>query len=253
MPYARQDAADRPADVALPDGGPASTARATFVLVHGAWHHAGCLAGLARELAALGHTAVAVDLPGHGQDAAFPAAYGGRPLDAAALAVEPSPLVGITVDECASRLVAVLDGLRAAGHSKVVLVGHSMGGVAVTEVAEREAAKLHAIVYLAGMMLPRGASVLDAVSGPEGADSLIGALLIGDPARIGALRIDFRSGDPAYLETVKACFYGDASDAEFRAAAHALTPDEPILLGVTPAGPTPERWGSVARHYMGSP
>jgi pimeloyl-ACP methyl ester carboxylesterase len=36
---------------------------ARFVLVHGAWHGGWCFAGVMRELEALGHTAVAPDLP----------------------------------------------------------------------------------------------------------------------------------------------------------------------------------------------
>ena len=44
---------------------------ATFCLVHGAWHGAWCWERLIPELEALGHSAVAVDLPSHEPDAGF--------------------------------------------------------------------------------------------------------------------------------------------------------------------------------------
>lgn len=223
---------------------------AAFVLVHGAWHNASTYTKVIPELAARGHTAVAVDLPGHGLDAAFPTSFFDRPLNAAAFATEPSPVAGITVQDCADRVLGVIDRLRAAGHSKVVLVGHSLGGVTLTDVAERAPDKLHAIVYLAAYMLSQGQSVMDTIALPEASDSPGPRLLMSDPTVTGALRVDFGSNDPAYLKTIKSAFYGDVSDAQFCAASHALTPDEPALLATTPAVRTVQRWGAVSRHYI---
>lgn len=47
----------------------------TFVLIPGSNSNSFGWAPLQRELALLGHRSLAVDLPGHGFDAALPAAY----------------------------------------------------------------------------------------------------------------------------------------------------------------------------------
>ena len=49
-----------------------------------------------------------------------------------------------------------LDEVRALGFEKVILVGHSMGGVAITAAAERAPEKIAAIVYLTAFMPQSG-------------------------------------------------------------------------------------------------
>jgi pimeloyl-ACP methyl ester carboxylesterase len=221
-----------------------------FVLVHGAWHGAWTYQRVVPELAALGHTALAIDLPGHGLDAKFPASYFQRPLDAAAFASEPSPVGGITVDQCADSVIAAIGQLRAGGHDKVVLVGHSLGGVTLTRVAERAPELLHKVVYLTAFMLAPGQSSVDVSKWPQAAGAQVRPLVKGNPAVVRASRIDFLSTDPAYVAAAKSAFYGDVSDVQFRAAAHLLTPDEPVALQVTPTDKTSARWGSVRRHFI---
>lgn len=63
----------------------------TFVFVHGANGAAGLWSPIILELAALGHRAVAVDLPGHGLHAGYPVSYQ-APQDLAAFATEPSTM-----------------------------------------------------------------------------------------------------------------------------------------------------------------
>jgi pimeloyl-ACP methyl ester carboxylesterase len=63
----------------------------TFVFVHGAFGNSFSFAPLQAELALLGHHSVAVDRPGHGFEATFPAAYQG-PQILDALAAEPGSI-----------------------------------------------------------------------------------------------------------------------------------------------------------------
>ena len=221
-----------------------------FVLVHGAWHGASTYNKVIPELAAAGHAAVALDLPGHGLDAQFPASYLTRPLDPAAFATEVSPVAGVTVEQCADAVIAAIDRLHAGGWSNVVLVAHSLGGVTLTRVAERAPEKLKSMVYLTAFMLDAGQSSVDAAAYPESASAAVLPLLKADPAQAAALRIDFRSSDPTYLAACKAAFYGDLTDAQFLAAANLLTPDEPVALAATPVAKTRAKWGSVKRHYI---
>lgn len=221
-----------------------------FVLVHGAWHGAWTYTKVIAELAALGHAAVAIDLPGHGLDAQFPNSWFTRPLDAAAFGTEVSPLAGVTLEQCADSVISAIDGLRAGGYSRVIVVGHSLGGVTITSAAERAPEKFDKVVYLSAFMLAPGQTSFDAVALPEGATAEVLPLVKAAPGVVAATRIDWASTNPAYLAAAKSAFYADVSDVQFRAVAHLLTPDEPIALSATPTVKTAGRWGSVRRHYI---
>ncbi len=79
-----------------------------ILLVHGSCHGAWCWRDLAPELAALGHSVSALDLPGMGADR--------------------TPLSKVTLDSYAK---AIVDALSA----PTVLIGHSAGGYAITAAA----------------------------------------------------------------------------------------------------------------------
>ncbi|MBW0119635.1 alpha/beta fold hydrolase, partial [Pseudonocardia abyssalis] len=93
------------------------------VLVHGAWHDGSCWAPVVAELSARGHDAVAVDLPGD------------RP--------------GATT---ADHLDAVLDAAGVDG--RVVLVGHSLGGLVVPVAAQRLGPERVAALVLVAALVP---------------------------------------------------------------------------------------------------
>ncbi|MEP6826082.1 MAG: alpha/beta fold hydrolase [Ramlibacter sp.] len=227
-----------------------SQTRAAFVLVHGAFHGAWCFERVLPLLAGLGHAALARDLPAHGLHARFPAAYTQRPLNPAAFAVEPSPVAGTALEDYVASIIATIDQVRAMGHQKVVLVGHSMGGVPVTAVAERVPERIHRLVYLTAFMPASGVPAISYIQAPENAGELVGPHLMADPAVVGALRIDQRSSDAAYNAGRKLAFYGDVAQAEYDAVAHLLTPDVPVAPFATPIVLTAGGWGSVDRHYI---
>lgn len=95
-------------------------------LVHGAWHDSTCWDDVERELAAMGRPASSVDVPGADPRAATAEAVGAV-LDAVAL--RPA-------DE------------------KVVLVGHSLGGLAVVPAAERLGPERVRVVVLVAALVP---------------------------------------------------------------------------------------------------
>lgn len=220
-----------------------------FVLVHGAWHVAWAFERVLPALAAHGHAGLARDLPGHGAHASYPAAFEGRPFDAAAFASEPSPLAGTTLDAYADSVLETIDAARRLGHERVVLVGHSMGGLVLSAVAERAPEKIAKLVYLTAFMPAAGASALDYVRAPENAGEQLGALIVASP-RVGALRLDPRNPDPAYRTAANQAFCHDASDADFESARQLMSCDAPSAPFAVPAASTRERWGSVERHYI---
>jgi len=228
----------------------AETKKPAFVLVHGSWHNASTYTLVIQQLAQLGHFAVALDLPGHGLDARFPVSWHQRPFNAAAFATEVSPVAATTLADYSARTIAVIDQVRALGYEKVMLVGHSMGGVTITQVGEMVPNKVQKLVYLAAFLPANGASGLAAALLPEGATNQVPPLWLADPAAIGAMRIDFDSPDSAYQAKVKQAFYADVSDDAFSAMGNMLVPDDAAGPTATPITRTAANWGSLERHYI---
>jgi hypothetical protein len=73
---------------------------------------------------------------------------------------------------------------------------------------------------------------------------------VGDPLAIGATRINPGPADDAYRSLLKASFYADVSEADFAQAASQLHCDEPNGGALAPSEITPDRFGTVPRHYI---
>jgi len=107
-----------------------------FVLIHGGFHGAWCWGHLIPELEGLGHTALAIDLPGHGD----------RRL-------EPS-----TLENRRDAIVEVLE-------SGDILVGHSGGGFDITLAADAAPDRVGHLVYLAAGLPIEGQPLVRATGG----------------------------------------------------------------------------------------
>ncbi len=134
-----------------------------FVLVHGAFVGGWIWGPLAERLEELGHSSVAPDLPGAGDD--------------------PTPPKEVTLGAYADRICDLLD---ADGES--ILVANSMGGMVISEAAARRPEGVKRLVYVAAFLPGDGQSLVDLTSLPEGADDLVQQTVIvsGDPP-IGTL------------------------------------------------------------------
>jgi len=114
---------------------------ATFVLVHGAWHGGWCWRGVGARLRKGGHQVHAPSLTGLGERKHL--ANGRVDLD-----THIQDIVGLIEMED-------LD--------KVVLVGHSYGGMVITGVADRVPTRLSRLVYLDAFVPEDGKCTLDYV------------------------------------------------------------------------------------------
>ena len=116
-----------------------------FVLVHGAYHGGWCYARVVPLLEAAGHTAIAVDLPGHGDN--------------------PRPIAEVTLDAYIDHVCEIISSQP----EPAVLVGHSLAGITITQVAERMPERQAWLVYLTAMMPENGQNRVDlaAYEGPE--------------------------------------------------------------------------------------
>ncbi len=183
-----------------------------FVLVHGGFHAAWCWERTIDELVALGHDAVAVDLPGHGTRVG-----------------EES-----TLD---NRRQAILDVLQPGD----VLVGHSGGGFDATLAADAAPEKVGHIVYLAaalpreGRTYPEAMAMRDSEDGEFDADTgeMLGYLHFDDE---GAMTFADFGGARKY-------FYHDCDEATARWAFDRLGPER---FGDTTVKPVsvPQFWAA---------
>jgi len=228
----------------------ARATKAAFVLVHGGWHNRSAWDRVTPILEASGSAALTLDLPGAGANTLAPRSLDQRPFDPAAFAAEPSPVAGVTRWERTQAVVAVVKEAAALSDGKVILVGHSAGGMTISAVAEQVPDLLLAVVYLAGFMVPSGLSLLAMLQHESLSSALAPGLFVGDPAAIGATRIHAGSTDAAYRSLLKASFYGDVSEAEFAQAASQLHCDEPNAGAMAPSTISPGRFGAVPRHYI---
>ncbi len=181
-----------------------------FLLIHGSCHGAWCWHRVIPALADLGHTARAIDLPGHGRD--------------------HTPAGQVTLYSYAKAICAALD-------RPTIVVGHSMAGFPITAAAEHDPTHIAALVYVCAYAPVSGLSLAD-MRRASPRQPLVPAI------RVDADRTTF-SFDPAQIN---ALFYHDCDPQAQTLAALCLTP-EPIAPQETPLTLT-ERSQSLPRHYI---
>lgn len=184
----------------------------TFVLIHGAWHGGWCWERLIPLLESAGHRAVAPDLPGHGADT--------------------TPMSRVTLDAYARRVAAVVR----AQPEPVVLVGHSMGGIAITQGAEVAPEAIHTLVYLTAWLLPDGIAITDERD-PR------------SPLPLNKVQIDGADAVTLHDEAARAHLYTDCSAADVAWALPRLVPQAYAPLA-TPLRLTAARYGRIPRVYI---
>ena len=186
----------------------------TLVLVHGAFHGAWCWDKVVPLLEQAGHEVVRFDLPGHGEDG--------------------TPAVEVTLEAYADRLVEALDALP----EPAVLVGHSLSGTVISQVAEMRPEKIEKPVYLCALLLPSGKSAIEASQ--EDSDSVIlkNAQVEEDRGRIILAE-----------EGMREALYHDCPEEDFERARRLIGPQPLAPLG-TPVEVTEDNFGSVRRTYV---
>ncbi|UII27412.1 alpha/beta hydrolase [Fulvivirga maritima] len=108
-----------------------------FLLVHGAWHPEGSWNKMVVGLEKFGHEVHTIQLPGLGTDR--------------------TPISQITL---ATHVNAVTSKMQEIG-SGITLVGHSYGGVVISQAAENLSSYVDQVVYVSAFMLNDGQSLFD--------------------------------------------------------------------------------------------
>ena len=166
-----------------------------FVLVHGGFHGAWCWNRTIGELERLGHEAVAVDLPGHGE----------RRHE-----TEPTTVAG--------RTAAVVAALREGD----VLVGHSGGGFDITHAADARPDLVAHVCYLAAALPREGRTWPEAMA--TRADGTMGDFDVAGMLRHLAVDGD-GSMSVATVEGARELFFHDCDDETVRWAFERLGPE----------------------------
>jgi pimeloyl-ACP methyl ester carboxylesterase len=118
--------------------------RATYVLVHGAWHGGWCWSRVAERLRAAGHAVFTPTCTGLGERAHLMSRH-------------------ITLDTFTNDIANVIEAEEL---SDVILVGHSFGGLPVSGVADRMRERIRHLVYLDSLLVAPGQSPFDILA-PE--------------------------------------------------------------------------------------
>jgi pimeloyl-ACP methyl ester carboxylesterase len=186
----------------------------TYVLIHGAWHGSWCWDKVVPLLEKEGHTVIAPDLPGHGNDKA--------------------PIPEISLNAYANRVCEVLD----AESEPVILVGHSMGGVVITQAAEYRPEKIKKLVFLAAFLLQNGEFLLQYAE-PDRDSLVLPNLIMAEDQTYSTWKKD----------ALKEALYGDCSEDDVTRAKSLLGPQASAPLA-TPVNTTPHNFGRVPRVYI---
>jgi len=186
----------------------------TYLLIHGAWHGAWCWYKVAPRLETLGHKVIAPDLPSLGTD--------------------KTPLNRVSLPLWRDFVSAIID----AQPEPVILVGHSRGGIVLSEVAEHRPDRISTLVYLTAFLARDGECLFDlAQQAPE---SLVPPNMV---------MSEDRSSSTVREGALRDAFFGECSDEDLALARLCLQP-EPTLPLATPVKITPGRFGRVPRVYI---
>jgi pimeloyl-ACP methyl ester carboxylesterase len=144
--------------------GHGSTVEKTFVLVHGAWQAPWVWDQVKERLEKTGQRVIIVALPAHGDDHTSPAK--------------------VTLDIYRDVVINAINAANAkrSGKSKVILVGHSMAGMVISEVAESIPEQIEKMVYIGAYLPVNNQSLLDLAN--TDAQSYLGTELMMSPDKL---------------------------------------------------------------------
>lgn len=188
----------------------------SILLVHGSFHNAECWDHLAPHLEECGLEVHAITLGGHR----------GNPRPAAEVNMQT---YGQDVIDCAMRLSA-----------PPLLIGHSMGGLVISQAAERQPDLFSAMIYLAAFVpTPGRVSAMDLAPISEGMMVALAGELRTNPSEVVSFPKD----------AARDVFYNGCSPNLQDEALARLSP-QPLAASVDSVETSRARLGSVRKHYI---
>ncbi|MCD9019201.1 alpha/beta fold hydrolase [Parachryseolinea silvisoli] len=186
----------------------------TYVLVHGAWQAPYVWDAVRTDLVNKGNQVIIVQLPGHGDD--------------------NTPPQSLTLDVYSNKVIEAVSETK----GNVILVGHSMGGMVVTNVAEKIPTRIRKLVYIAAFLPASGQALTDlAYSDP---DSQLGPALVPSADK---LTLDVLNNKVTDL------FVSDGSPTDKKRVIENYRP-EPAIPFSNKVSLTDNHFGTVSKVYI---
>ncbi|MEJ2094018.1 MAG: alpha/beta fold hydrolase [Gammaproteobacteria bacterium] len=120
----------------------------------------------------------------------------------------------------------------------VILVGHSMSGIVISQAAEHVPEKIRRLVYLSAYLLQDGQTMFE-VAKKDSEGLVFSNLEVSKNRKIARIKEN----------VLREAFYNDCSDEDFYFARSNLV-SQPLAPISTPIHITKERWGRVPRSYI---
>jgi len=184
---------------------------ASFVLVHGSFHGPWCWSRIVPLLQAAGHSVAIPNLADAG-------------------------------DENLNSYAALVAGAVVQAGVKVILVGHSMGGLVISQAAERVPQHISKLLYISGLMLRDGETLQSFL----GSHAALGV----DDLVLKNMRVTEDSALATFpAEVAPAIFYNCCNAADAQWASGQLRA-QPTAVYATPLNLSEARFGSLPRAYV---
>jgi pimeloyl-ACP methyl ester carboxylesterase len=194
------------------------TVMSTYILVHGSFHGGWTWDSFAPLLKAAGHTVLCPTLPGSAGDPISPEQA--------------------TLERYVESIVALIDGAP----EPVILAGHSMGGIVVTQTAELRPDRIRMLVYICGFLFVDGESLTGFL---DDSKDLAGEELVLNTMIVAPDGLSSRFPPERAPEIFYNCCSGEAASW----ASSRLAP-QPMAVYGTPVRLTPESFGRVPKLYI---
>ncbi|MBT2564749.1 alpha/beta fold hydrolase [Pedobacter sp. ISL-68] len=191
-----------------------------YVLVHGAWQAPYVWDAVKTSLINEGNNVTVVELPGHGSDNTVPST--------------------ITLNLYRDKVADALSKIN----GKVILVGHSLGGMIISAVAEQNPSKIEKLVYLAAYLPTSGQSLFD-LAGTDAGSSLGGSV----NGQKTLTQNDANGTLEVAQNQIVSIFIQDGSPQVQNLVLKNYRP-EPAIPFITPVTLTAANFGSVEKVYI---
>lgn len=192
----------------------------TFVLVHGAFQDRRAWGEIVPRLEKAGAQVIAVDLPGRANDG--------------------TPLAAATLDAYRDSVLRALDSAR----GKVILVGHSFGGLTISHVAESAPERIATLVFVS--------AYLPQVDEPD--QSLAKLSATDTDSKFNKVRQNFLVSADYQAASVLAddqiLLFCERCSEGAKAQTLAILQREPLAPAAMPVTVTAERFGRVDKVYI---
>jgi len=186
-----------------------------YILVHGAWEGAWSWENVIPILEKQGHRVEVIELPGSFSNM--------------------KPIHEVTLD---SYVQLVTEQIKSSSEN-VVLVGHSLGGVVISQVAEQLSDRIEKLVFVTAFLIENGATALGAMQS-DADGQMLPNIMFSDDQTYGKVPED------VWREVA----FHDAEESDVDAALSRTSVKQATEPFLAELNLTPERFGSVPKSYI---